>query len=80
MEAALGLNVCSGESIYLLRELEEDCRFTTQVGGQHYEIEIRVATHSFVNLKDSFDNEKNTTTQQLINVILKNAFKDTKMK
>lgn len=59
MEAALGMNVCSGEGIYLLNELEEDARFSTSVNGTQYEIVIRADTHSAVNLQEQFTNEKN---------------------
>lgn len=80
MDTALGLNVCSGEIIYLLSELEEDVKFNAMLNGNQYTIVIREETHTILNLQDDFTNESNSTAQQLINVIIKTAFRDTKMK
>lgn len=80
MDASLGLNVCSGEIIYLLSELEEDVKFNATLNGNQYTIVIREETHTILNLQDQFTNESNSTAQQLINVIIKTAFRDTKMK
>ncbi len=80
METALGLNVCSGNQIYLLRELDEDVSFTTKLQDQRYTIHIQQGTRSEVCLSDKFSNTDNSVTQSLINIIIKTAFRCTKMK
>lgn len=54
MEKALGLNVVSGQQIYLINEIEEDVRFDASLRGGKYTILINKSTQSIVNFDDNF--------------------------
>lgn len=80
LERALGLHVCSGKSIYTLNELEEDLVFKTKLAGGEYSIIISVETCTIVTLNGTFSNKENDVKQQLINVIIKDAFRSTDLR
>jgi hypothetical protein len=71
IEKALGLNVVSGESIYVLTELEEDVKFEAGFRGGKYTILIDKSTQSTVQLNGDFANSDNSVSQNLINIIIK---------
>ena len=71
LEKALGFNVTSGESIYVLQELEEDVRFEVQLQGEKYAIYIEKETQRNVHLDDKFSNQDNEVSQQILNIIVK---------
>lgn len=56
LEKALGLYVCSGPSIYVLAELDEDVLFECAMGGAKYSIRIEKSTQSIVQLESKFEN------------------------
>lgn len=80
MERALGAHVCSGKSIYTLQEINEDLVFKVKVQGNEYTIAIGIDTCAVVTLGGSFSNKENDVKQQLINVIIKDAFRSTDLK
>ena len=71
LEKSLGLYVVSGSSIYMLTELEEDVKFDVSFSGEKYSIVIDQTTQSTVQLDGKFDNQDNTVSQNLINIIIK---------
>ena len=71
IDTALGLNTCSGASIYVPSEITEDVKFNVTFEKVAYTISIESATRSIVNLDDHFKNADNTTSQNLINIVIK---------
>ena len=80
LERALGYYVPSGMTIYTLTELDESLSFATPVRGVHYHVSIDKSTETLVHMQENFSNENNEVAQMLINVILKQAFRETKYK
>lgn len=80
LEAALGHYVPSGKTIYTLTQLEETLVFKTTFRGEKAEIKIDVETGTQIQLTDTFNNKDNDVSQNLINVILKQAFRETNLK
>ena len=80
LERALGYYVPSGRTIYTLTELDESLSFATPVRGVHYHVSIDKSTETMVHLSENFQNKDNEVAQMLINVILKQAFRETKFK
>lgn len=80
LEKALGYYAISGACIYLLNELDEDVKFDVSMQGSKYAILIDKQTQSLVQLNEKFDNQDNSVTQTLINIIIKQAFRDTDLK
>jgi len=80
LEKALGAYVVSGKTIYTLTELEESLRFNTIFKGESACITIDKDTCRQVHLTENFSNKDNDVSQNLINVILKQAFRETNLK
>lgn len=80
LERALGPHVCSGKSIYTLNELEEDLVFKPKFQGEEYTISINIETCAVVMLNGAFSNKENDVKQQLLNVIIKDAFRSTDLR
>lgn len=80
LELALGLYVPSGKSIYMLTELEEDVKLNVCLRGTTYTIVIGKETQSMQTLSGQFNNSDNSADQSLINIIIKQAFRDTNLK
>lgn len=80
LERALGPHVCSGKSIYTLQEIEEDLVFKVKVQGEEYTIAVNVDSCCTVSLNDTFSNKDNDVKQQIINVIIKDAFRSTDLR
>lgn len=80
IDTALGINQCSGASIYVPSEITEDVKFNVTFEKVPYTISIESATKSIVNLDDHFKNADNTTSQNLINIVIKQAFRQTDLK
>ena len=80
LETALGHFVPSGKTIYTLTELEETLVFKTVFRGQQAEIKIDRDSGTQIQLKETFNNKDNDVSQNLINVILKQAFRETNLK
>jgi len=80
LEKALGSYVVSGKTIYTLTELDESLLFTTVFKGETARISIDKETQTQVHLTDNFQNKDNDVAQNLINVILKQAFRETNLK
>jgi hypothetical protein len=80
LEKALGLNVVSGESIYVLTELEESAKFDVSFRSVKYTIVIDKSSQSIVQLNGEFSNSANSVSQNLINIIIKQAFRETNLK
>ena len=55
-------------------------RFDASFRGGKYTILIDKSTQSLVTLNDSFTNSDNTVAQNLINIIIKAAFRETNLK
>lgn len=77
---ALGLNVCSGQQIYTVTELDEDISFGMVHKSKKYTVLIRKDTQCQVRLSQQFNNSDNSVTQNLLNIIIKAAFRDTTLK
>lgn len=80
LNKALGLYVTSGESIYTVTELDEDVRFDVALSGEKFVIYIDKETQKIIQFDDKFNNSDNTVAQQIINIIVKQAFRDTDLK
>lgn len=80
LEKALGLYVPSGEQIYMLTELDEDVKFDVTMQGNKYTILIKQSTQSVVTMDGKFENQDNSVNQNLINIIIKQAFRETDLK
>lgn len=81
LERALGPHVCSGKSIYTLNEIDEDLVFKPKIQGEEYTIAINMDSCSVINLNnDAFSNKENDVKQQMINVIIKDAFRSTDLR
>jgi len=52
IDLALGLNVCSGQQVYTVTELNEDISFYVTHNSKKYTIFIRKDTQSEVNLSE----------------------------
>lgn len=80
LERTFGVYVCSGQNIYLLNELEESISFPVAYKGQQLTVNIDADTMRTVMLsgEDSrFENADNDIRHTLINIIIKQAFRDT---
>lgn len=80
LEKALGAYVVSGKTIYTLTELEDTLIFKTVFRGQQAQIMIDKDSGCQIHLTDNFHNKDNDISQNLINVILKQAFRETNLK
>ena len=80
LQMAIGPFLVSGKSIYTLTELEETLVFKTTFRGQQAEIKIDRESGQQIQLKETFNNKDNDVSQNLINVILKQAFRETNLK
>ena len=81
LERALGPHVCSGKSVYTLTEIDSDLVFKVgKIQGDEYTISISVDTCSVINLNSNFSNKENDVKQQIINVIIKDAFRSTDLR
>lgn len=81
LERALGPHVCSGKSVYTLAEIDSDLVFKVgKIQGDEYTIAISVDTCSVINLNSNFSNKENDVKQQIINVIIKDAFRSTDLR
>jgi hypothetical protein len=80
LERALGPHVCSGKSLYTLNEIDQDLVFKAKVGSEEYTISVNMDSVCVVNLNDTFSNKENDVKQQIINVIIKDAFRSTDLR
>ena len=80
LEKALGAYVVSGKTIYTLTELDETLVFKTTYRGEQAQITIDKDTGCQIHLTGTFENQENDVSQNLINVILKQAFRETNLK
>ena len=80
LEKALGPFVVSGKIIYVLAEIDDSIEFTTTYRGQRCSIKIDKDYGQQVMLSDDFINKENSVSQNLLNVIIKQAFRETKLK
>ena len=80
LEKALGAYVVSGKTIYTLCELEDSLVFKTIFKGDQAMIKIDKDSGCQIHLTDNFENKANEISQNLINVILKQAFRETNLK
>lgn len=80
LDTALGLYLVSGKCIYVLHELQEDVKFEVSYLGEKYTIVIEQSSQSIVTVNEKFDNQDNTVGQQLLNIVIKTAFRETSLK
>lgn len=80
LEKALGPFVVSGQQIYTLTEIDESIEFNTVFRGERASIKIDRDYGQQVSLTNDFVNKENSVTQNLINVIIKQAFRETNLK
>jgi hypothetical protein len=67
LELALGPYVCSGKTIYTLREIDQSLSFKTIFKGQSQYIKIDKSTMCLVSLGESANS---TVTSQILNTIV----------
>jgi hypothetical protein len=81
MTLALGTFACSGNNIFVLSEIEseEEMRFDVNYRGGDYTIIIRPETKTLFLMQDETKDGAGQISQNLINVILKNAFRETNL-
>ena len=80
LEKALGQFVVSGKAIYTLAEIDEDLEWSTTFRGQKCVIKIAKDNVTTVNMSGEFSNKDNSVAQNLINIIVKQGFRDTSLK
>ena len=80
LEKALGLFVVSGKTIYTLNEIEDSLEWNTVYRNQTCTIKIDKDLMSIVNMDAEFANKDNSVAQNLINIIVKQGFRDTSLK
>jgi hypothetical protein len=80
LERALGPHVCSGKSVYTLNEIDQDLSFKVKVQSEEYTIAINQESQCVVNLNGTFSNKENDVKQQIVNVIIKDAFRSTDLR
>lgn len=80
LEKSLGQFVVSGKSIYTLSEIDESLEFQTSLKGEQCVIKIDRETCQQVLLTEDFINKENSVSQNLLNVIIKQAFRETNLK
>ena len=80
LEKALGQFVVSGKTIYTLAEIDEDLEWSTTFRGQKCVIKIEKDNVTTVNMSGEFSNKDNSVAQNLINIIVKQGFRDTNLK
>lgn len=80
LEQCLGQFVVSGKAIYSLQELENDFSIDVCLKDTKYTIFIGVSSQTRVHLSSNFSNEENSVDQTMINIIIKQAFRDTNLK
>ena len=80
LEKALGAHVVSGKTIYTLNEIEDSLAFKTTFKGDQAVIKIDKDSGTMIHLTENFENKANEISQNLINVILKQAFRETNLK
>lgn len=81
METVLGPFVCSGQSIYTLTRLENACKFDTLYKNEKQEIHVdnkSMVTVNMANPETVLDSQ--SVMYQLLNIIIKQAFRETKLK
>lgn len=82
VESLLGLYVISGKSVFTTTELNESLLIQTEFQGVQYEIVISAESKKFFSGK-SLENAKmedHNIIHNLINIIIKQAFRDTNLK
>lgn len=79
LDSAFGLYVHSGQSIYSTNELDESLKFPVQLKDVTYQVKIDTSTQTLVTLDrdGGFENADNYVGQQLLNIIVKEAFQQT---
>ena len=80
LEKALGLFVVSGKTIYTLNEIDETLEWNTNYRNQIFTIKIDKDQMTTVNMSGEFANKDNSVAQNLINIIVKQGFRDTSLK
>lgn len=80
LEDMFGRYICSNQLLYVMQPLDEDFKMPIKYQGSDYTILILVSSQSGVYLDSQFRNQDNSTNQNLINVIIKQAFRETDLK
>ena len=80
IEAAIGTNFFSGNNIYTLNEIAEDVSFDTNFRGTACQISIEVEDGNQIELDANFINKETSLSQNIINCIIKEAFRETDLK
>ena len=80
LEKSLGLFVVSGKTIYTLNEIDETLEWNTNYRNQIFTIKIDKDQMTTVNMSGEFANKDNSVAQNLINIIVKQGFRDTSLK
>jgi hypothetical protein len=80
LERALGPHVVSGKSVYTLNEIDQDLVFKVKIQSEEFTISLTQDTQCVVNLNGTFSNKENDVKQQIINVIIKDAFRSTDLR
>lgn len=81
METALGPFVCSGQSIYTLNEIEDNMKFVTNYQKQDQIIHVDKGSMAKVSMaQKDMPLESQSVMYQLLNIIIKQAFRETSLK
>ena len=81
MEIALGPFVCSGQSIYTLTEVQESLQFDVNFSKTDYAIHIDMGTVTKVSMASKdMPIDSQSVMYQLLNIIIKQAFRETALK
>jgi hypothetical protein len=81
METALGPFVCSGQSIYTLNQLQDTVIFETEYKGEKHKIIVDTKSMVLISMAATsqiFDSQ--SVMYQLLNIIIKQAFRQTSLK
>ena len=80
LERILGQYVTSGAQLYTITELDESIEMAVVLNGAKYSLVIDKTTQATVTLDDEFQNAQNSVSQAIINIIIKQAFRDTNLR
>ena len=80
LDTLFGVYVCSGANIFMVSPLSEDVELNAKLNGLDYTILISLATETQVMLEDNFKNADTSMAQNLMNVIINQAFRETNLR
>ena len=82
LDVMMGIHVISGNTIFTTTNLEESIHIKAEFKNQEYDVQIEASTNHFL-IGASMDGQRmedHSLVQNLINIIIKQAFRDTNLR